>query len=126
MMSIFSRDLLVNYLRYLQCLNLVNHYLHEYSNYTDSAWFLDGRTEGPATRKNRVRDLKSFEIYRFIKALIYGVLRYFNGDVWYQKFYIRIRSFTMHLRGKCTSRFKIYKRFIQSRTRFIACCGPLG
>ena len=25
-MSLFSRDLLVNYIRYLQCLNLVNNY----------------------------------------------------------------------------------------------------
>ena len=33
-MSLFSRDLLVNYIRYLQCLNLVNNYLHEYSIYT--------------------------------------------------------------------------------------------
>ena len=41
--------------------------------------------EGPATKKNCVRDLKSFEIYRFMNGLIYGVLRYFNGDVWYQK-----------------------------------------
>ena len=40
-MSLFSRDLLVNYIRYFQCLNLVNNYLHEYSIY--SAWFLDGR-----------------------------------------------------------------------------------
>ena len=31
----------------------------------------------------------------------------------------------MHLQGKCTSRFKIYKRFIQLRMRFMACCGPL-
>ena len=30
-MSLFSRDLLVNYIRYLQCLNLVNNYLLEYS-----------------------------------------------------------------------------------------------
>ena len=33
-MSLFSRNLLVNYIRYLQCLNLVNNYLHEYSIYT--------------------------------------------------------------------------------------------
>ena len=26
-----------------------------------------------------------------------------------KNFYIKIRSFTMHLQGKCTSRFKIYK-----------------
>ena len=32
-MSLFSRDLLVNQLRYLQCLNLINNYLHEYSIY---------------------------------------------------------------------------------------------
>ena len=41
-MSLFSCDLLVNYIRYLQCLNLVN-YLHEYSIYT-APGFLDGRT----------------------------------------------------------------------------------
>ena len=35
-MSLFSRDLLINQLRYLQYLNLINN-LH-------SAWFLDGRT----------------------------------------------------------------------------------
>ena len=39
-MSLFSRDLLV---RYLQCLNLVNNYLHEYSSYT-APGFLDGKT----------------------------------------------------------------------------------
>ena len=33
-MSLFSRDLLVNYIRYLQCLNLINNYLHGYSIYT--------------------------------------------------------------------------------------------
>ena len=43
-MILFLRDLLVNYIRYLQCLNLVNNYLHEYSTYLHSAWFLDGRT----------------------------------------------------------------------------------
>ena len=32
-MGCFSRDLLVNQLRYLQCLNLVNNYLHEYNIY---------------------------------------------------------------------------------------------
>ena len=42
--SLFSRDLLVNQLRYLQCLNLVNNYLHEYIQYLHSIWFLDGRT----------------------------------------------------------------------------------
>ena len=33
-MSLFSRDLLkaeIDYLRYLQCLNLVNNYLHVYT-----------------------------------------------------------------------------------------------
>ena len=42
-MSLFSRDLLLNYIRYLQCLNLVNNYLHEYNIYT-APGFLDGRT----------------------------------------------------------------------------------
>ena len=32
----------------------------------------------------------------------------------------------MHIRDKCTTRFRILLRFIQSRTRFMACCGPLG
>ena len=43
-MSLFARDLIVNYIRYLQCLNLVNNYLHEYSIYTAPQWFLDDRT----------------------------------------------------------------------------------
>ena len=33
-MSLLSRDLLVNHIRCLQCLNLVNNYIHEYSIYT--------------------------------------------------------------------------------------------
>ena len=45
----------------------------------------NNHVEGPATKKIRVRDLRFLEIYRFIKALKHGDLRYFNGDVWYQK-----------------------------------------
>ena len=39
-MSLFSRDLLVNQLKYLQCLNLINNYLHEYSIYAAPGFYM--------------------------------------------------------------------------------------